>query len=233
MSSDELHEFSREARWEAAPAIALVIAGQILLSLQSQQSGWRLSGLPWWHWLVAVAPELVLLGALMHSLPRRHLERLGHRRTAAILLVAVITTANAVSLAALMGSLVNGHEHSGAELLLKGVTIWGTNVVAFALWFWELDGGGPLARQQIALRQAPSPPADFQFPQQENPSLAAPGWHPRLFDYVYVAFTNAIAFSPTDAMPLSQRAKVLMLLQSATSALTVLLVAARAVNILR
>ena len=228
MSSDELHEFSREARWEAAPAIALVIAGQILLSLQSQQSGWRLSGLPWWHWLVAVAPELVLLGALMHSLPRRHLERLGHRRKAAILLVAVITTANAVSLAALMGSLVNGQEHSGAELLLKGVTIWGTNVVAFALWFWELDRGGPVER-----RQASGPPADFQFPQQENPSLAAPGWHPRLFDYAYIAFTNAIAFSPTDAMPLSQRAKVLMLLESATSALTVLLVAARAVNILR
>ena len=228
MSSDELQEFSREARWEAAPAIALVIAGQILLSLQSQQSGWRLSGLPWWHWLVAVAPELVLLGALMHSLPRRHLERLGHRRTAAILLVAVITTANAVSLAALIGSLVNGQEHSGAELLLKGVTIWGTNVVAFALWFWELDRGGPVER-----RQAPGAPADFQFPQQENPGLAAPGWHPRLFDYVYLAFTNAIAFSPTDAMPLSQRAKVLMLLESATSALTVLLVAARAVNILR
>ena len=122
----------------------------------------------------------------------------------------------------------NGNEHNGAELLLKGVAIWGTNFVAFGLWFWELDGGGPTAR-----RQAPGQPADFQFPQQENPSLAAPGWHPRLFDYVYIAFTNAVAFSPTDAMPLSQRAKLLMLLESAASALTVLLVAARAVNILR
>ena len=233
MSSAELHEFSHEARWEAAPAIALVIAGQILLAVQSRQSGWRLSGLPWWHWLVAVVPELVLLGALTHSVPRRHLERLGHRRTVAILLVAVITVANSVSLAALIGSLVNGHEKSGAELLLKGVVIWGTNVVAFGLWFWELDCGGPVARQQIARRQAPGPPADFQFPQQENPGLAAPGWHPRLFDYVYIAFTNAIAFSPTDAMPLSRRAKGLMLFESATSALTMLLVAARAVNILR
>ena len=228
MSSDELHEFSHEARWEAGPAIAIVIVGQILLAVESQQSGWRLSGLPWWHWLVAVVPELVLLGALAHSVPRRHLERLGHRRNAAILLVAVITIANSVSLAALIGSLVNGHEHSGAELLLKGAAIWGTNVVAFGLWFWELDRGGPIAR-----RRASGSPADFQFPQQENPGLAAPGWHPRLFDYVYVAFTNAIAFSPTDAMPLSRRAKALMLLESAASALTVLLVAARAVNILR
>ncbi len=78
-----------------------------------------------------------------------------------------------------------------------------------------------------------SSPADFQFPQQENPGLAAPAWHPRLFDYIYIAFTNAIAFSPTDAMPLSRRAKALMLMESASSALTVLLVAARAVNILR
>lgn len=227
MSSDELNEFSNEERWEAGPAIALVIVGQIVLSLQSRHSGWQLSGLPWWHWLVAVVPELVLLVALVNRVPRRHLVRLDLRREAAILLVALIAVANAVSLAALVGSLVNGHEHSGAELLLKGATIWGTNVVAFALWFWELDRGGSLAR-----RQAPGPPADFQFPQQENHGLAAPGWHPRLFDYVYIAFTNAIAFSPTDAMPLSQRAKALMLVESASSALTVLLVAARAVNIL-
>ena len=228
MSDDEDKEFSREARWEASPAIALVITGQVLLSVQSRQSGWQLWGLPWWHWLVAVVPELVLLVALTHRVPRRHLTRLDLRREVAILLVGVITVANAVSLAALIGSLVNGQEHNGAELLLKGIAIWGTNVVAFALWFWELDQGGPLAR-----RQAPTQPADFQFPQQENPGLAAPGWHPRLFDYIYIAFTNAIAFSPTDAMPLSQRAKVLMLVESASSALTVLLVAARAVNILR
>ena len=232
MGSDELHEFSAEARWEAAPAIALVIAGQILLALLSRESGWRLSGLPWWHWLVAVAPELVLIGALTHEVPRSRLAELGHLRNAAILLVGVITVANSVSLAALIGSLVNGHEHSGAELLLKGAPIWGTNVVAFGLWFWELDSGGPIARRLNARRQAPPPPADFQFPQQENPTLAAPDWHPHLFDYIYIAFTNAIAFSPTDAMPLSRPAKGLMLLESAISALTVLLVAARAVNIL-
>ena len=79
---------------------------------------------------------------------------------------------------------------------------------------------------------APINARDFQFPQQENPDLAPPGWHPRLIDYIYIAFTNAIAFSPTDAMPLRGRTKLLMLIESAVSALTVLLVAARAVNIL-
>jgi hypothetical protein len=90
------------------------------------------------------------------------------------------------------------------------------------------DRGGPVRRRE------PDPPLpDFQFPQMENPQLAAPGWHPRLFDYMYVSFTNAIAFSPTDAMPLTRWAKALMLVEAAASAVTVVLVAARAVNILR
>jgi uncharacterized membrane protein len=101
-------------------------------------------------------------------------------------------------------------------------------VITFGLLFWEFDRGGPIRRQ------APdAPPRDFQFPQDENPALAEPDWHPGLADYVYISFTNAIAFSPTDAMPLTRRVKMMMLAESAISATTVLLVAARAVNILR
>jgi hypothetical protein len=101
-------------------------------------------------------------------------------------------------------------------------------VIAYGLWFWGLDRGGPVRRQQ------PDPPLpDFQFPQMENPTLAAPGWHPRLFDYIYVSFTNSIAFSPTDSMPLTTRAKMLMFSESAVSAVSILLVAARAVNIFK
>ena len=85
----------------------------------------------------------------------------------------------------------NGNETSGGQLLLKGTTIWGTNVIAYGLWFWGIDRGGPIKRGQ----PNPSPP-DFQFPQMENPDLAEPGWYPRLFDYIYVSFTNSIAFSP-------------------------------------
>ena len=210
-----------------------MVAGQAVLAAQSLHSGWRLSSLPWWHWLVPAALELALVAVLTAGVTTRHLERAGRRRQVAIALVGVITVANGVSLAALVTSLVNGHESDGAELLLKGFTIWATNVVAFGLWFWELDGGGPFARGAAHVEGQAPEGRDFQFPQQENPQLAAPGWHPRLVDYVYIAFTNTIAFSPTDAMPLSGRAKLLMLVESASSALTVLLVAARAVNILR
>jgi uncharacterized membrane protein len=169
-----------------------------------------------------------LLVSLAWDSARRLLERIGHRRNVAIALLGVISLDNAVALVSLIGSLVNGNETSGGQLLLKGTTIWGTNVIAYGLWFWALDRGGPVRRGQ------PNPrPADFQFPQMENPGLAEPGWYPRLFDYIYVSFTNSIAFSPTDAMPLTPRAKMLMLSESAVSALSILLVAARAVNIFK
>jgi len=170
----------------------------------------------------------VLLLPLAFQWPRRRLEQLGHRRTAAVGLLAVVSAANALALVALIGSLLSGQEKSGAELLLKGITIWGTNVIAFGLWFWGLDRGGPVRR-----RAQNAPPPDFQFPQLENPQLAEPGWHPRLVDYMYLSFTNSIAFSPTDAMPLTRWAKLLMLTESGVSAVTVLLVAARSVNIFK
>jgi len=166
--------------------------------------------------------------ALAWSAPRHRLEQMGRRRTVALAFVSVITAANVLALSALVASLLSAQEKSGGELLLKGVTIWSTNVITFGLLFWEIDRGGPIRR----LSSDP-PPRDFQFPQDENPTLAEPGWHPRLADYVYISFTNAIAFSPTDVMPLTRRVKMMMLVESAISATTVLLVAARAVNILR
>ena len=228
VSNVEWREEEVESRYEATLAVGLVIGLQVTLALVSVGAGWKLIGLPGWVWLIPVAPEAALLLALAWSEPRHRLEQLGHRRTAALALVAVITTANMLALIALIASLLSAQEKSGGELLLKGVTIWGTNVITFGLLFWEFDRGGPIRR-----RAAHPPPRDFQFPQDENPALAEPDWHPRLADYVYVAFTNAIAFSPTDAMPLTRRVKMMMLVESAISATTVLLVAARAVNILR
>jgi hypothetical protein len=174
-----------------------------------------------------VLPEAVLLIPLAWSRPRHQLEEIGKRRAFALLLFAVVSLGNAGALVALIGSLLMGHEDNGAELIYKGVTIWTTNMIAFGLWYWVFDRGGPVRR-----REPDPPPPDFQFPQMENPGLAEPGWHPRLFDYIYISYTNSIAFSPTDAMPMTHPAKVLMLIQSAASALTVLLVAARGVNIL-
>ena len=116
---------------------------------------------------------------------------------------------------------------SGAQLLVSGAVVWLTNLVVFGLTFWMLDGGGPVERAMSG-RATP----DFLFPQDGTPDRAPSGWYPRLEDYVYVALTNGIAFSPTDVMPLTRRAKVSMTLDSIVSVAVVLLVAARAVNVL-
>ena len=223
-----LREEQRESIWEAAPAVVFVIGGQLLLTLVSWERGWRLWHFGWWIWLVPTGPELALLAPLVLHRPRQALEQLGLRRAFVLLLIGFITVANAFLVLSLVIALVNGDERSGGQLLLKALTVWGTNVIAFGLWYWAFDRGGPVRRRQ------PAPgPRDFQFPQDENPKLAAPGWHPELLDYIYVSFTNSIAFSPTDAMPLTRRAKLLMLAESGVSALTVLLATARAVNIIK
>ena len=112
-------------------------------------------------------------------------------------------------------------------MLFTGFAIWSADVIVFGLWFWEVDAGGPVARLRT-----PRPTRDFQFPQDDHPRVAGQDWSPQVWDYLYVSLTNSIAFSPTDAMPLSLRAKALMGFESAISAVTVLLIAARAVNVL-
>jgi uncharacterized membrane protein len=229
MTLDPARREEVESRWEATPVVVAVIVLQAVLAIVSARSRpeWTLAGLDWWVWLVPVVPELLLLVPLALSKRRMHVIQEGERRSLALELLAIVGVLNTALLIALIVSLVQGNEKSGGELLLKAGAVWSTNVVAFGLWYWALDRGGP------ARRLMPNPPApDFQFPQMENPALAEPGWHPRLVDYLYVSFTNAIAFSPTDAMPLRRRVKLLMMGESAISALTVLLVAARAVNII-
>jgi hypothetical protein len=228
VTADALREEEVESRWEAAPAIVVVIALQLLLALVSRAQHWKLWDLPWWAWLVPIGPELLLFASLAWDRPRRRLEQLGHRRTVGLTLLAVISLANALLLVAVIASLLEGTEKSGAQLLVKAMVVWGVNVITFGLWYWEFDRGGPVRRLRS---DAPRP--DFQFPQLENPQFAKPGWQPELLDYVYVSFTNSIAFSPTDAMPLTRWAKLLMLSESAVSSVTVLLVAARAVNIFK
>ena len=228
VARDPLREEELESRWEAAPAVSVVICLQLLLAIVSREQDWKLWVFVWWIWLLPVAPELALLIPLAWHQPRRRLEQLGLRRTVALALLGLVSAANGFLLVAVIASLVRGQERSGAQLLLKAFTLWSTNVIAYGLWYWAFDRGGP------ARRLEPDPPSpDFQFPQMENPELAPAGWQPELVDYIYVSFTNSIAFSPTDAMPLSRRAKLLMLTESLLSALTLLLVAARAVNIFK
>jgi hypothetical protein len=228
VTADGAHDAEVESRWEAAPAVLIVIALQAVLAAVSYHAGWHLWNLPWWSWFVIVVPEALLLIPLAWSRPRHRLEEIGTRRMLSLALLGVTSLGNGGALVSLIGSLLMGHEDDGAELIYKGVTIWTTNMIAFGLWYWAFDRGGPVRR-----REPDAPLPDFQFPQMENPGLAPSDWHPRLFDYIYVSYTNSIAFSPTDAMPLTRPAKVLMLVQSSASAMTVLLVAARGVNILR
>ncbi len=219
---------SREAQVEATLAIALVMGLQATLAIVSLSYGWEIWGLPGWLWFIPIVPEFLLVVALTLHVQRHGTEQLGTRRKFSLALVGLITVVNVAALIILIGSLLTSQEQNGSELLFKAVTIWSTNVVAFGLLFWDLDGGGPMARTGGSVRER-----DFQFPQMENPTLAPTDWHPRLFDYVYISFTNSIAFSPTDAMPLTRRAKSFMLVESGISVCTVLLAAARAVNILK
>jgi uncharacterized membrane protein len=150
-------------------------------------------------------------------------------RFASVALIAVMTFANSVSAVLLIKAILESKAGTtAAPLLADAASIWATNVIAFALWYWELDRGGPARRAQGS-KQLP----DLMFPQMANPDLAPPDWEPYFVDYLYLAFTNATAFSPTDVMPLARWAKLTMLVQGAVSLALGALVIARAVNILR
>jgi uncharacterized membrane protein len=147
-------------------------------------------------------------------------------RIIGVTLIALTTVANVISLTELLHALLYGSRAGGRPLVYASVPIWLTNVIVFGLWYWELDRGGPAARRTTRHRRP-----DFLFPQMSTPS-SSPEWSPSFFDYFYTSFTNATAFSPTDTMPLTDWAKLLMMIQSLASLVTVAVVISRAVNIL-
>jgi uncharacterized membrane protein len=168
-----------------------------------------------------------MLVPLLIAVPVRHARETTAHRVASIALIAVVNVANVASLVLLVKSLLDGGGTAGGPLIFAAMQIWITNVIVFGLWYWELDRGGPSARCREDHREP-----DFLFPQMMTPAAAPRYWTPHFVDYLYVAFTNATAFSPTDTMPMTRWAKILMTVQSITSLLTVVLVAARAVNVL-
>lgn len=206
-----------EARWPVVSAVLAVIALQMLLPQ-------RLAFSP--HWLLP-AVQFALLAGIVAVNPGRvsHSQPL---RMASLALIVAVSLANVWSATLLVAALVRGgYSAAAGPLLATGAAIWITNVVVFALWYWELDAGGPACRAG-AQRVHP----DFLFTQMQAPELTDPGWEPRFVDYLYLSFTTATAFSPTDTLPLTRWAKLLMMLQSAISLSTLALVIARAVNIL-
>lgn len=173
--------------------------------------------------------ELLLLVSLSFTTPKEKIFKSLARRVNVLLLIAITSVANIYGLAVVTHQLFEGSMAStnGRELILAAINIYLTNIILFALWYWEMDGGGPGERAMIAKHEQ-----DFLFPQHQNESYKHPDWKPTFVDYVYVSSTNAMAFSPTDTMPLSRRAKILMLAQATVSLIAIALVAARAVNIL-
>lgn len=208
-----------ERRWPITVTIASAIVLEILLPP-------RLTGLP--AWLMPGLELLLLLGVTVAD-PMRVERDSTVMRAATIVLTILLTAANAVSAVLLIREIVNGKASGAAvPLLASGASIWATNVIAFALWYWEFDRGGPIRRTSGSVHFP-----DLMFPQMASPQLASPDWEPHFVDYLYLSFTNATAFSPTDVMPLARWAKFTMLVQSAVSLAIGALVIARAVNVLR
>ncbi|MGP0032796.1 MAG: hypothetical protein ACLPVF_20105 [Acidimicrobiales bacterium] len=174
--------------------------------------------------------EAVLLVAVVIADPGRIDRRSTVVRVISIALVVLLVAGAAGATVRLIIDIIDaGPETSSADNLLRiGGLVWLYSIISFAFLYWVFDGGGPEARA-LAPPQFP----DLAFPQHHTPHLAQPRWRPEFFDYLYLGFTNATAFSPTDVMPLKHWAKLAMATQAAASLLLLGLVVARAVNILR
>jgi uncharacterized membrane protein len=207
-----------ESRWPSAVAIAVLIALQAFLPAS-------LSAGPRW---ALPALEVLIIVVLMAANPGRMDRRSPMLRTLGLTLITVASLGNAWSVLALVDDIATGRNiGSAAQLLASGGNVWLINMLTFAVWYWEFDRGGPTER---ALGTDPDP--DFLFPQMTTPDLGPKNWEPEFMDYLYLAFTNSTAFSPTDTLPFSRGAKFAMLLQSALSLAIAALVVARAVNAL-
>ena len=176
-------------------------------------------------WLVP-ALEAILVVLLLVGAPGNLARRTPWVRRVALTLVFLFVAGALWSTTLLVYDLIKGIgvTSSPSELLATGAVVWLGNNLAFALLYWLMDGGGPVARS------IDPAPVDFAFVQHMSPELAPPGWRPVFLDYLHLGFTNATAFSPTDVMPLTHRAKYTMLVQATVALALFGLIVARAVN---
>jgi len=209
-----------ESRWP--PAVAILVFLVLNIAIRVWLPADSTVRVTWLLPTVEVLLLLVLLGADPQSLAR-HARWL---RKVALTLVVLLVLAALWSTALLIYDLIKGEgvTNSPSELLATGALVWLGNNISFAMLYWLIDSGGPTARARG------SGPVDFAFTQHMSPELAPPGWRPRFPDYLHLGFTNATAFSPTDVMPLTLRAKYTMLVQSTVALALFGLIVARAVN---
>ncbi len=202
--------------WHVQAAVVIAIVLQFLLPEQFVVG----------HRFVVYLSSIALLIALSYTTPQKGVFKSARRRVNVILLAFIIGATNIYSLIQVVNNLLGAGNTNGHDLILSAINIYLTNIVVFALLYWEMDGGGPGTR-----RITNTDDRDFLFPQ--NSIITSKNWHPTFIDYLYVSSTNATAFSPTDTMPLSRRAKMLMLVQALVSLISIALIAGRAVNILQ
>jgi uncharacterized membrane protein len=207
-----------EARWPMATAVLAATILYVGMPHRGRVPGW---------WLFPVV-QLVMLGLLIAEDPGRIDRRSAGLHRLMLALLVVMTLGTTLGVAVLAYDILDAAEGITAlDLLGRGAAVWVANVIIFSLWYWQFDRGGP------AERAAGSPiPASFAFPENATPELAPAGWRPAYPDYLYLAYTNATAFSPTDTLPVRRWAKLTMMIQSTLSLVIAILVIARAINVL-
>ena len=207
-----------EPRWPMATAVLTATILYVGTPHRGRVPGW---------WLFPVV-QLVLLGLLIAQDPGRIDRRSPSLRRPMVALLVVMTAGTVLGVIVLAHDILVAATGVTATVLLgRGAAIWVANVIIFSLWYWQFDRGGP------AERAAGAPvAASFAFPENATPELAPAGWRPDYPDYLYLAFTNATAFSPTDTLPVRTWAKLTMMVQSALSLVIAILVIARAINVL-
>ena len=207
-----------EPRWPIV--LVLVVYMAFNIGLRVWLPGDSVTHVPW----LMPAIEALLLVFLLTSDPG-HTDRRRLRRIALVIVIVLVVAALWATVV-LVYDLIDGRgvSNDAAELLASGAVVWLGNILAFSLLYWLIDGSGPMARMQHPV------PVDFAFTQHMSPELAPPGWRPVFLDYLHLGFTNATAFSPTDVMPLTHRAKYAMLVQSTVALALFGLIVARAVN---
>jgi uncharacterized membrane protein len=212
------HGVKGEPRWPMAAAVLVSVAMQLSLPDRHVLS----------PTVLFPTVETLLLVVLVIGDPGRIDRRSPTLKRITMGLVIVMSVDNLAGVVELVRDILDGSKgDSGTVLLATGGALWVTNVIAFSLWFWLLDRGGPAARA-LGTPHA----AAFAFPENTSPELAAPNWSPQYPDYLYLAFTNSSALSPTDTMPVTRWAKMAMLVQSFISLVIAVMIVARAVNIL-
>jgi uncharacterized membrane protein len=208
-----------ESRWPVALAIIFVLG---LLELLPS----RVRILPMWFPYLLVLALIVPMAAVSISTAKARWLRI--ERIVIYLFVAIAGLLNLSALQFLLSVMLNrSKEITGLQLLSSSIALWATNVLVFSLAYWRMDRGGPERRANHM-----STKFDWLFPQEGAPEHVPPDWHPAFVDYLFLAFSTATAFSTTDVLPLTSRAKILMMLESTVSLVTIVTVAARAINIL-